>query len=194
METESLPAFDEISEPDGRRTKKKWITVTAIIAIAVVGILIFMGAFEGIFSSRGPYRVNNGDYIVYSITGYYDGNWVNGTERIVVTNVSSAGYDVNVTYNNVPGSTPYTEHYPWNDSIRNSSGFVFEGSQTINTAWGIKKVDKYSYTIVQYRTFTYFVGNETGGIYREEYREGTDWWTKEIGETSVPQFWERNRA
>ena len=137
--------------------------------------------------------MKNGDYAIYSIVGQFNYVSVNGTERDDILNVTAAGYDMTTTYYNIPGSMPSTKHFSWNNS-GNSSGLVFVDTEAIRTIWGLKRVDKYSYTESS-QTWYYFIGHETGyGMYREDYQSGNNWMTWEIKETSISYNWEKNNA
>jgi len=184
----SLPTPNEPNPPHRRRIKIIGIAVTAIIAVAVVGILIALGVFQGSPPSQNGLR--NGDYKIYSIVGYWNGTSINGTQRTDYFDVSSTGYDTTATYYNIPGWTPSNHHHSWNETGVSS---IFEDTETIMTIWGLKSVDKHSYTGSS-EVWYYFYGHETGGMYRQERQSGSNWITWELKETSISDYWEKNNA
>ena len=169
------------------------IAIVAIfVVIALVAVFFAMPGLSGRDNNGTNYAPKNGDYIEYNVTGLAHTTTLSGTARLDVTNVTSTGFDMTITYTGIPGATTAMEHYDLSDSGFANYGYGANGvkvsTEKIQTPWGLKTVDKYfeqASTGSVTGNVTGYVGSETQLPYRIDMQGDGFFMTLLIADTNI---------
>jgi hypothetical protein len=187
LEESSPPVVQEPSAPTppapGATTKSpppkaKMPSLPLIIAvIVIIGVVVAAAVYFAMPNLTGDgddtdesFKVQNGDYIEYTVTGLALIIPIDGTMRIDFTNVTSEGYDMIMTTTGIPGADgTETTHHSFDDPLGspNTNWGVKNGSTSISTTWGVKKVDMYvDHNATDNSNSTTYAGTNPAVVYR----------------------------
>lgn len=121
-------------------------------------------------------QVHNGDLLQYTTDTVSAGYSFSGTMKWLFSNVTSTGYDEQVTITSITGTTQYSTHANYsdalgfkNDTVSGDNQAVLIGTETLATPFGDKTVEHWRLTNATDSSNTmsdYYIGKKTPALYK----------------------------